>query len=116
MEQFVGQTLVARGLRRTLDLTYWARNKDEGSAEVDFCFQHQNKIVGLEVKSGNTKNLKSLFSMMDLGGDKVIPVRVSWDGLGVEEYQYSGKKYKILSVPFYLLERIDEFLASLNTI
>ncbi|PIP57647.1 hypothetical protein COX03_01975 [Candidatus Woesebacteria bacterium CG22_combo_CG10-13_8_21_14_all_39_10] len=112
MEQFVGQTLVARGFRRTLDLTYWSRNKDEGSAEVDFCFQHQNKIVGLEVKSGNTKNLKSLFSLIDLGGNKVIPVRVSWDELGVEKYHYNGKKYKILSVPFYLLEKIDEFLVN----
>ncbi|KKR86401.1 MAG: hypothetical protein UU32_C0016G0008 [Candidatus Woesebacteria bacterium GW2011_GWB1_41_10] len=110
MEQFVGQTLVAGGFRRGVELVYWSRNKDEGSAEVDFCFQHGNKIVGLEVKSGNTKNLKSLFSMIDIGGDKVIPVRVSWDQFGVERYKYSGKEYKILSIPFYLLERVEEFL------
>ena len=110
MEQFVGQTLVAGGFRRGVELVYWSRNKDEGSAEVDFCFQHGNKIVGLEVKSGNTKNLKSLFSMIDIGGDKVIPVRVSWDQFGVERYKYSGKEYKILSIPFYLLERVEKFL------
>ncbi|MBU1323307.1 AAA family ATPase [Patescibacteria group bacterium] len=110
MEQMVGQTLIASGVRRKFELAYWSRNKDEGSAEVDFCWQHENKIVGLEVKSGNTKNLKSLFSMMDIGGDKVIPVRVSWDELGVEKYLYNGKNYKVLSIPFYLLERIDEFL------
>ena len=62
------------------------------------------------MKSGNTKNLKSLFSMIDIGGDKVIPVRVSWDQFGVERYKYSGKEYKILSIPFYLLERVEEFL------
>lgn len=110
MEQMVGQTLIASGVRRKFELAYWSRNKDEGSAEVDFCWQHENKIVGLEVKSGNTKNLKSLFSMMDIGGDKVIPVRVSWDELGVEKYLYNGKNYKVLSIPFYLLERIEEFL------
>ena len=110
MEQMVGQTLIASGVRRKFELAYWSRNKDEGSAEVDFCWQHENKIVGLEVKSGNSKNLKSLFSMMDIGGDKVIPVRVSWDELGVEKYLYNGKNYKVLSIPFYLLERIDEFL------
>lgn len=116
MEQFVGQTLLASGLRKSIDLVYWSRNKDEGSAEVDFCWQYENKIVGLEVKSGNSKNLKSLFSMMDIGGDKVIPVRVSWDELGVEKYTYNGKNYKILSIPFYLLERIDDFLDSLKTV
>lgn len=116
MEQLVGQTLIANGLRKGIDLVYWSRNKDEGSAEVDFCFQHSDKIVGLEVKSGNSKNLKSLFSMIDLGGEKVIPVRVSWDGLGIENYKYNGKNYRILSVPFYLLERIDEYLSSFKMV
>lgn len=116
MEQFVGQTMIAKGLRRSTDLVYWSRNKDEGSAEVDFCFQYENKIVGLEVKSGNTKNLKSLFSMIDIGGDKVIPVRVSWDKQGMENYKYNKKNYKIISIPFYLLDRIDEFLSSLKTV
>lgn len=116
MEQSVGQILISKGLRRSEELVYWSRNKDEGSAEVDFCFQHQDKIVGIEIKSGNTKNLKSLFSMIDIGGDKVLPVRVSWDSFGVEEYNHGGKKYKILSLPFYLLERIDEFLDSLKTV
>ena len=110
MEQFVGQTLLAKGLRRREDLVYWARNKDEGSAEVDFCFQFKDKIVGIEVKSGNTKNLKSLFSMINIGGDIVIPVRVSWDKLGIEKYKHGGKNYKILNIPFYLLERLNEIL------
>lgn len=115
MEQFVGQTLLAKGLRRREDLVYWSRNKDEGSAEVDFCFQYEDKIVGIEVKSGNTKNLKSLFSMIDFGGDIVLPVRVSWDKFAIEKYQHSGKSYKILNIPFYLLDRIDTFLNTLKT-
>ena len=112
MEQIVGQTLIAGGVRRKFELAYWSRNKDEGSAEVDFCWQYNDKIVGLEVKSGNSKNLKSLFSMMDIGGDKVIPVRVSWDKLEVEKYVFSGKKYRILSLPFYLLERWEDFISA----
>lgn len=116
MEQIVGQTLIASGVRRRFELAYWSRNKDEGSAEVDFCWQHKDKIVGLEVKSGNMKNLKSLFSMINIGKDKVIPVRVSWDKPGRENYKYNGKNYKIFSLPFYLLERIDEFLDSLEIV
>ena len=110
MEQFVGQTLIANGLRRGIDLTYWSRNKDEGSAEVDFCFQYKNKIIGLEVKSGNSKNLRSLFSMINIGGDKVIPVRVSWDKPGIENYKYNNKNYKIFSLPFYLLEKWKDII------
>jgi len=114
MEQIVGQTLIADGIRRRFALAYWSRNKDEGSAEVDFCWQYKDKIVGLEVKSGSTKNLKSLFSMINIGEDKVIPVRVSWDKPGREKYRYNGRNYEILSVPFYLLERIKDFLADFS--
>ena len=48
------------------------KNKDEGSAEVDFCFQYKDKIVAIEVKSGATKEMKSLFSMIDTGGDTIL--------------------------------------------
>lgn len=114
MEQIVGQTLIAGDARRQMKLGYWARNRDEGSAEVDFCFQHEDYVVGMEVKSGSIQEMKSLFSMLKRGADRVIPIRVSWDELGVENYQYDGKKYKILSLPFCLLERWDDFLDSLK--
>ncbi|HLD34558.1 MAG: hypothetical protein UX21_C0028G0002 [Microgenomates group bacterium GW2011_GWC2_45_8] len=110
MEQIVGQTLIAGGTRRPAELGYWARNRDEGSAEVDFCWQYEDRVVGLEVKSGNTREMKSLFSMVDRDLGKVIPVRVSWDKLGTEKYKYSGREYKVLSLPFYLLERWKEFV------
>lgn len=110
MEQMVGQTLIAGGTRRPIELGYWARNRDEGSAEVDFCLQHGDRVVGMEVKSGNIREMKSLFSMIESNGGTVIPVRVSWDKLGIENYTYSGKQYNILSLPFYLLERWEEFI------
>lgn len=110
MEQVVGQTLIAGGTRRPVELGYWARNRDEGSAEVDFCLQHGNRVVGMEVKSGNTREMRSLFSMVDSGFGKVIPVRVSWDNLGREKYKHNGKEYDILSLPFYLLERWEDLV------
>ena len=113
MEQVVGQTLVAGGVRKKTEVYYWARNRDEGSAEVDFCIQFGNHVIGIEVKSGNTREMKSLFSMIESNPGNVIPVRVSWDKLGIEKYKYSGKEYKILSLPFYLLERWEEFITGL---
>lgn len=114
MEQFVGQTLLAGGITQKLDLGYWARNKDEGNAEVDFCFQFGNKIIAIEVKSGGTRSMKSLFSMIDIGQEKIIPIRVSGDSFGVEEYRYNNKKYKILSLPFYLLEKWQDYISYLS--
>lgn len=110
MEQYVGQTLLSSGLNNKFYLYYWAKNKDEGSAEVDFCFQHKDKIVAIEVKSGATKEMKSLFSMIDTGGETILPIRISWDKLGIENYQHNNKKYKILSIPFYLLENWQELI------
>lgn len=113
MEQVVGQTLIAGGTRQPMELGYWSRNKDEGNAEVDFCFQYKNKVIAIEVKSGNTQEMKSLFSMINNGGEEIIPVRVSWNDLGMEKYHFNGKEYKILSLPFYLLERWNDILYTL---
>ena len=110
MEQIVGQTLIAGGTRQPMNLGYWSRDRDEGSAEVDFCFRHGDEVVGMEVKSGNTQEMKSLYSMIDSGEGKVIPVRVSWDNLKMETSRFNGKDYKILSLPFYLLERWEELI------
>jgi predicted AAA+ superfamily ATPase len=116
MEQVVGQTLIGLGIRRPVELSYWARNRDEGSAEVDFCIQHGDRVVGLEVKSGNMNGMKSLFSMMESGQGTVIPMRVSWDMLGTEKYSHNGKKYDIVSLPFYMVERWEDCIGSLTKV
>lgn len=110
MEQIVGQTLAALGVRKRQDMFYWAKNRDEGSAEVDFCFQYGEKIIGLEVKSGTTAQMKSLFSMLDAGGDRVLPIRISWNPPVRETHVYNRKTYSVLTLPFYLLERWESFV------
>lgn len=108
MEQIVGQTLITRFNHRRFELGYWSKDKDEGSAEVDFCFQHKDKIVGLEVKSGIGVKSRSLANMVKEGKGRVIPVQVSWDKLEI-------KKDGVLSLPFYLLDRIEDFLNTFKT-
>lgn len=105
MEQIVGQNLIAEFKEGPMDFGYWAKDKDQGSAEVDFCWQWKDKIVGLEVKSGTALKSRSLFNMVKAGAGRVIPVRVSWNKLSLGQD-------KVLLVPFYLLERIDEFLGA----
>lgn len=110
MEQIVGQTLVAGGVRKKTEVYYWARNKDLGSAEVDFVIQSGGKMVAIEVKSGSTREMKSLFSMINDGGKTILPMRVSWAGWGWEKYHYDKRTYEIFSLPFYLLERWSEWV------
>lgn len=56
IENFAAQQLVAHGHK---DLFYWTSKSD---AEVDFVLQIQDEVFPLEVKSGTSKNLKSLRS------------------------------------------------------
>jgi len=109
MEQIVGQSLIAGGVNKQIDLYYWAKDRDEGSAEVDFCMQHDSRLVGMEIKSGNISKMKSLFSMGN--ADKnIILVRISWDSLKEETYKFSGCTYRLLSLPFYLIDRWSELV------
>jgi len=110
MEQVVGQTLIAGGVRKKTEVYYWARNRDLGSAEVDFVIQSGGRMVAMEVKSGETREMKSLFSMMNEGGQGILPMRVGWAGWGMETYHYDKRTYEILSLPFYLLERWQEWV------
>lgn len=109
MEQIVGQSLIARGVDKQIDLYYWAKDRDEGSAEVDFCLQLDSRLVGMEIKSGNIFKMKSLFSMGN--ADKhIILVRISWDSLKVETWKFAGHTYRLLSLPFYLIDRWPELV------
>ncbi len=109
MEQFVGQSLIAGGVHKQTDLYYWAKDRSKGNAEVDFCIQYGSKLVGIEVKSGNISKMRSLFSMGSSDRD-VILIRISWDGLKVETYKFWGHIYKLLSIPFYLVDRLPELV------
>ncbi|MBN1299061.1 MAG: ATP-binding protein [Actinobacteria bacterium] len=113
MEQVVGQSLIAGGTHKQLDIYYWAKNRSEGSAEVDFCIQHGSRLAGIEVKSGNILKMRSLFSMGNFNKD-IILIRISWDNLKVEKYRFAGNAYKVLSIPFYLTDRLPGLIDSLN--
>ncbi len=69
-EQFVGQELLAHSHN---PLYYWAREAKSSTAEVDYLFEKNGKILPIEVKSGSGGRLKSLhlllktFSHIDSG-------------------------------------------------
>lgn len=108
-EQVVGQHLLM--FVGDNQLFYWTRKKTEGRAEIDFCFAHKGRAIGVEVKSGKPRTLRSLLSFADLVPESRL-VRISTAPLLEEMVSYQSKTYQLLSLPFYLLPRLDEFLIS----
>lgn len=114
-EQAVGQLL------RTIDpfnvepaLYYWIRNEKGSEAEMDYVIQHNNELVPIEVKAGNTGTLKSLHMFMKLKEiSKAIriysgPPRI--DEVRVRDYEKDQISYQLKSIPFYLISEIHRLL------
>jgi len=60
-EQFIAQELVnIQHVFLNPELFYWSREEKSSNAEIDFIFQHKNKIYPVEVKAGKTGTLKSM--------------------------------------------------------
>jgi predicted AAA+ superfamily ATPase len=108
-EQVVGQNLIADKVNMAQTLFYWARERDKSSAEVDFCLVNKGKIIGIEVKSGHSMKLRSLFSFGDSVKNSVL-IRVYSGELKIEDIIYARKKYKLISVPFYLVNNIKKMV------
>jgi predicted AAA+ superfamily ATPase len=116
-EQLVGQLL------RTLtpayiptSLYYWQRKKKDAIAEIDYIIQHENQIIPLEVKAGSTGTLKSLQQFM-LEKKKTIAVRVNSDfpslcTVNIKDPIGANIVYKLLSIPFYLIEQLHRLIKS----
>jgi hypothetical protein len=107
-EQIVGQNIIAFGLHSEQDLYYWAKEKPNASAEVDFCMAYQGKIIGIEVKSGHSAKLKSLASFAQSVEESKL-IRVYSGQMKNDVISSAGKQYQLTSLPFYLVNRIFDF-------
>ena len=101
-EQFVGQELQAyHEPYETMKLYFWARDKKNSQAEVDYVIQVDDKIIPVEVKSGKTGRLKSLKIFME---EKKSPlgIRICQSPLSLED--------SILTVPLYMTSRLPALI------
>jgi predicted AAA+ superfamily ATPase len=107
-EQIVGQNIIAGGLHSEQDLYYWAKEKPQASAEVDFCVAYQGKIVGIEVKSGHSAKLKSLFNFAQSVENGRL-LRIYSGSMKKEIISGARERHQLISLPFYLVNRIFDF-------
>ena len=106
-EQVAGQNILTQFMHGLPKVLYWAREKTEGIAEVDFCLQHKGTIIGIEVKSGTVNKLKSLFSFAQAVKNSRL-IRIYSGPLKKEEIKIAGTSVRLLSFPFYLMPRVFE--------
>jgi predicted AAA+ superfamily ATPase len=109
-EQVVAQELLALDSRVSNQRNFWVRNKKDSDAEVDFVLQYDSKVIPIEVKSGHNAKLKSLHLFMDEAPHS-IAVRVWSQPFSIDEVTtQNGKTFKLINVPFYYVNRIEEIL------
>ncbi|MDI6757983.1 MAG: ATP-binding protein [Endomicrobiia bacterium] len=103
-EQFVGQELTAYSdCRRGSGLYFWARDRKNSAAEVDYVIAVGADILPVEVKSGREGNLRSMRMFMGEKKSK-IGIRVSQGNLTFHD--------KILSLPLYMIEQLPRLAGS----
>jgi len=121
-EQFIGQHLQAMlADSPNRELNYWLREGRSSNAELDFVIALGGDIIPIEVKSGATGSLKSLHQFM---GSKPAPVAVRFDTQlpSVQQIdtvinmnkQREQVKYQLISLPLYLVERLECIVESLR--
>lgn len=106
-EQIVGQNIIAQYIATPPELLYWARDKKEGSAEVDFCVRKEDALCGIEVKSGEKHTLRSLYRFGELVNNHQL-ISVSSGEIDHFSYSTSTKTLEIINLPLYLIPRLLE--------
>lgn len=110
-EQVVGQELLTLSTKVSQRRHFWVRGKAGSSAEVDFIYLYDSKIIPVEVKSGHNAKLRSIHSFMDEAPHEWA-VRV-WSGsYSVDEViTPKGKLFNLINIPFYYVGSLDIILS-----
>ena len=114
-EQFVGQHL--RCLSQAYEdprLFYWQRTEGR-QGEIDYIIQHGSQIIPVEVKAGKAGAMKSLHAFMH-GKKLTCALRLdanppSFQTVDVQTTTGDPVKYRLLSLPLYMVESIPAALS-----
>lgn len=110
IEHLAGQELLAAQYDSLNALHFWVREKNTSSAEVDFLYKYDGKLVPVEIKSGKEGKLKSLHQFMDMAPHS-IAVRFYAGELYISEVATpGGKKFTLLNLPYFLVSQTGKYL------
>jgi predicted AAA+ superfamily ATPase len=112
-EQIVAQEIKALFSEVGVKRNYWMRNKRGSTAEVDFVYIHDGRIIPIEVKSGHNAHLKSIHQFMNETNHD-IAVRI-WSGYySVDNVKtITGKEFRLINLPFYMISALPVIIDAL---
>ncbi|MGB3078435.1 MAG: AAA family ATPase [Saprospiraceae bacterium] len=110
IEHLTGQEMLAFQYDALSSLSFWVREKKNSSAEVDYIYPFYGKLIPVETKSGAEGRLRSLHLYMDLAPHNMAIRFYAGQMQLTEATTPSGKKYKLLNLPYYLVSQLDKYL------
>lgn len=110
-EQVVAQELLALSDKAGQRRAYWSRPNN--GAEMDFIYIYDSRIIPIEVKNGTNAHLRSIQVFIDISHEDVA-IRI-WSGnYSVDTVKTpSGKIFRLINIPFYLIGCINEILGKI---
>lgn len=112
-EHIVGQELIVDDFSVLTRRSFWVREAKNSNAEVDYLLPYQGLLLPVEVKSGMGSTLKSLHLYMDLANHD-LAIRVWNHPFQMDNLQTSaGKKFRLISIPFYLVSQLNKIIGQL---
>ncbi len=112
-EHIIGQELISNSFSVLNSLNFWTREKKGSSAEVDYVVSHRGMAIPIEVKAGASGKLRSLHQFVDTSPHDWA-VRFYSGEFGMEDARtISGKHYKLINLPHYLVGKLQGILNSI---
>ena len=109
-EHIIGQELLSVQYSPEALITFWVREKRQASAEIDYLYNFNGKLIPVEVKSGASGKLKSLQIFLE-NSDADVAVRFYSGKYSVEEQRtIAGKKFKLINLPLFLSTELKEYI------
>lgn len=110
IEHLTGQEMLAFQYDALSSLHFWVREKTSSTAEVDFIFPFDGKLIPVEAKSGAAGKLRSLQLYMDEAPHD-LAVRFYAGEISLHEATtINGKKYRLMNLPYYLVSQLSNYL------
>lgn len=116
MEHLIGQSLISQGGEEILPLSYWQRAKKGSTAEIDYVYRHQGKLIPIEVKAGKSGHLRSLLLFMEKSPQS-LAIRF-YDGEFKEQTieRREGKPFTLLNIPLALVGNLRKYIQQYSAV
>jgi uncharacterized protein len=110
IEHLIGQELLSQQYSALAGLHFWVKEKNTSTAEVDYLYPYEGKLIPIEVKSSADGRLRSLHQFMDLA-PHATAIRFYAGELSISDVvSNEGKSFKLLNLPYYLGTQIEGYL------